>query len=91
MAFKKGQSGNIKGRKIGTPNKTTTGLREKFTLLLEDNFEKLQTDIDLLEPKDRVKTLLGISKFVIPVLKSTELTTDDTNIFQPMIIKIIRE
>jgi hypothetical protein len=61
------------GRTAGTPNKVTNELRLKFTLLLEDNIDKLQSDIDLLEPKERLKTLIEISKFVIPTLKATDL------------------
>lgn len=64
------------GRDKGTLNKTTAELREKFTLLIESNFDKLQTDIDLLEPKDRIKTILELTKFVIPTLKATDLTVE---------------
>lgn len=64
------------GRDKGTLNKTTAELREKFTLLIESNFNKLQTDIDLLEPKDRIKTILELAKFVIPTLKATDLTVE---------------
>jgi len=64
------------GRTKGTPNKNTVELREKFTLLLESNFEKLQKDINALEPKDRVKTLLDVAKFVVPTLKATDLSID---------------
>lgn len=64
------------GRDKGTLNKTTAELREKFTLLIESNFNKLQTDIDLLEPKDRIKTILELTKFVIPTLKATDLTVE---------------
>ena len=64
------------GRDKGTLNKTTAELREKFTLLIESNFDKLQTDIDLLEPKDRIKTILELAKFVIPTLKATDLTLE---------------
>ena len=32
MAFKKGQSGNVTGRKPGTPNKLTASAREAFAL-----------------------------------------------------------
>ena len=64
------------GRSKGTPNKVKNELREKFTLLLEDNFEKLQSDIDALEPKDRIKTILELSKFVVPTLKATDLSID---------------
>jgi len=61
------------GRKKGTPNKTTQEIRDKFSLLLSNNIDTLQNDINQLEPKDRIKTLIDISKFVIPTLKATEL------------------
>lgn len=77
------------GRKTGTPNTTTKELREKFTLLLENNFDKLQSDIDLLEPKDRAKTLLELAKFVLPTLRATELTTDADSNFQTINISFI--
>lgn len=64
------------GRDKGTLNKTTAEIREKFTLLIECNFNKLQTDIDLLEPKDRIKTILELAKFVLPTLKATDLTLE---------------
>ena len=64
------------GRSKGTPNKNTVELREKFTLLLESNFEKLQKDINALEPKERIKILLDLSKFVVPTLKATDLSFD---------------
>jgi hypothetical protein len=62
------------GRDKGTLNKTTLELREKFTLLIESNFDKLQKDIDLLEPKDRIKTILELAKFVVPTLKAIDFT-----------------
>jgi len=74
MGLPKGRTNNIAGRPKGTANKVTNELREKFTQLLEANFEKLQTDIDALEPKDRIKTILELSKFVLPTLKSTDLS-----------------
>jgi hypothetical protein len=60
------------GRAKGTPNKATAELRERFTSLLESNFETIQNDLNSLEPKDRIKTLLEISKFVIPTLKAVD-------------------
>lgn len=64
------------GRTKGVVNKSTGELREKFTLLLSNNFEKLQNDIDLLEPKDRIKTILELAKFVVPTLRATDLTVE---------------
>lgn len=60
------------GRTKGTPNKTTAELRERFSNLLEANIDTIQNDLDNLEPKDRIKTILEISKFVIPTLKAVD-------------------
>ncbi|MEN9304059.1 MAG: hypothetical protein RL264_2488 [Bacteroidota bacterium] len=68
------------GRTKGTPNKATKELRERFSDLLESNFESIQTDLESLEPKERIKTLLEISKFVIPTLKAVDNTIDLDNV-----------
>jgi hypothetical protein len=64
------------GRKAGTPNKTTTEIREAFSLLIENNLSKLQEDLNGLEPKERVKLLLEMSQFVVPKLRSIDLKSD---------------
>ena len=79
------------GRTKGTPNKTTAEIREKYTLLLDNNLDRLQDDIDALEPKDRIKTLLQLSKFVIPSLRATEITSNDENGFNPIVINLREE
>jgi hypothetical protein len=64
------------GRKAGTPNKTTTEIREAFSLLIENNLSKLQEDLNGLGPKERVKLLLDMAQFVVPKLRSVELKSD---------------
>jgi hypothetical protein len=64
------------GRKKGTTNKTTTEIREAFSLLIENNLSKLQEDLNGLEPKERVKLLLEMSQFVVPKLRSIDLKSD---------------
>jgi len=76
MGLPKGRTNNKEGRPTGTPNKVTKEIRDKFKLLVEDNIDKLQTDLDQLEPKERIKLLLELSKFVVPTLKATDLSID---------------
>ena len=64
------------GRSKGTPNKTTSEIREIYKELLENNIERLQDDIDSLDPFNRIKVLLELSRFVIPTLKQSELTKE---------------
>lgn len=61
------------GRTKGTPNRTTTEIREQFQLLINNNLKTLQSDLKALEPKDRIKSIIELSKFVIPTLKAQDL------------------
>lgn len=56
--------------------------------MIENNFDKLQNDIDLLEPKDRIKVILELARLVVPTLKTTELTTVNENGFNPVVINL---
>ena len=76
------------GRTKGTPNRTTTEIRQNFQLLIENNLETLESDLKELEPKDRIKAILELSKFVLPTLRATELSTTTDNKFQPIMINL---
>ncbi len=66
----KGHTNNPNGRPKGTPNKVTTEIRERFTALVEDNLDQLNEDLKELDPPQRVKAILDLAKFVIPVMKA---------------------
>ena len=85
MAFEKGN--NLGGRTKGSTNKNTTEIRERFRLLLEANLDSIQEDLDSLDPEERLKVLLHLSKFVLPTLKNTELTSGEDQ--PPITIKFI--
>jgi hypothetical protein len=60
-----------------------------MTQLLENNIDKLQEDIDTLDPLPRIKVLLELAKFVIPILRSTEIIAEsENNNFQPIILNL---
>lgn len=86
--------GKMWGRLKGTLNKATAELKECLTLLLESNFDTIQSDLNTLEPKDRIKTILEISKFVIPTLKSVDhqIETDLQNLkfdFEQEVLRVV--
>ena len=67
---------NNSGRPKGSVGKSNNKTRETFQLLLENNIEKIQDDLNELEPKDRIKLLLDLSNFIIPKMKSVDLKAD---------------
>jgi hypothetical protein len=76
------------GRTKGVVNKSTTEIREHYQKLVSDNLEQLDSDLKSLEPLQRLKMIVEISKFVVPTLKATELTTDKENGFSPIVINL---
>ncbi|WP_417237374.1 hypothetical protein [Bizionia paragorgiae] len=70
------------GRSKGTPNRTTVEIRERFQMLLDNNLEKIQADLDTLEPKDRLQILLQLTKFVLPTLKATNISAKEDETIQ---------
>ena len=48
----------------------------------------LENDIKELEPKDRIKAILDLSKFVLPTLKATDLISKDDENFKRVTINL---
>ncbi len=61
------------GTRKGVPNRTTQQVRKAFQLLVENNLERLQNDLDELEPKDRIKFVLDMAKFILPTLQAVSV------------------
>jgi hypothetical protein len=75
------------GRTKGTVNKNTTEIREHYQNLVSNNLEQLDNDLKSLEPLQRLKMIIELSKFVIPTLKATELTDVTNDKFTPIIFE----
>ncbi len=65
------------GRQKGTPNKTTKEIKEAINLIVSNNIDKLQDDIDKLEPKDRIKAIFDLLVYSVPKLSSIDLKDDE--------------
>lgn len=70
-----------RGRKAGTPNKTTAQVREALHSLLNENLERMRDDLNKMAPATRVKLLLEMAKFVIPTYKAVDITSGGDGIF----------
>ena len=85
MPFKKGQSGNLKGKPKGAINKTSKEIREAVNEIISGNIETLQNDIDILEPKDRVRFLIDLMAFALPKLQAVAIKDFSDNQEQQII------
>lgn len=76
MGFRNRELASMAGRistRKGVPNKSTNEVRKAFQLLVENNLPKMQKDLDSLEPKDRIKFILDMAKFILPQLQSISI------------------
>lgn len=69
----KGHTNNPNGRPLGVQNKVTASLKDRVNLLIENNFDKLQADLDTVEPKDRLNIILKLMEYVLPKQKETKI------------------
>jgi hypothetical protein len=63
------------GRTKGTPNKTTSDLREWINLVLNDNKEQFEADLNSLEPYKRVLLYEKLLSYVVSKNQSIEIDT----------------
>ena len=66
------RAGKLSTRK-GVPNRTTQQVRKAFQLLIDDNIEQMQSDLDALTPRDRLRFIIDLSKFILPQLQAVSI------------------
>lgn len=66
-----------KGRPKGAINKTTSETKAFLARISNKLGERIEEDLDLMEPKDRVKIWLELQEYLIPKLSRTEITGED--------------
>ena len=79
------------GRKKGTPNKVTTTQREWLARLIDNNRERIEQDINLLEPKDRLLILERLMQYSIPKLQAGQTRVELNTLTDEQIDNMITE
>lgn len=72
------------GRKKGSKNLISAGIKESIKLLIEDNMEQLKEDMIKLKPMERANILMGLMSYVVPKLKSSEMKIEGGDKFKPV-------
>lgn len=91
MAFKKGISGNPKGKPPGAVNKNTKELRETVSNFLLSNFEQVVKDFKKLQPKDRTRLYCDLLQYGLPRLQNVSMDLEFEQMTDQQLNKIIDE
>ncbi len=84
--FVKGQSGNPEGKAPGTLNKKTVEQKERVEWVLSLLEPTVESDIEQLDPKDRVLLWKDLQEYIRPKLARKELTgKDNTKLFPDLV------
>ena len=87
MAFKKGISGNPEGRPKGTPNKTSTEIKQTLNDILCNEIEAIPERLNQLSDKDRLDIVIKLLPYILPKQKEMEITNDITKMNLPDYMK----
>lgn len=58
--------GRLGGRAKGTPNKTTSTVKEWLTQLVDANRMQIEKDLKTMEPAERVKVFAQLLNYIVP-------------------------
>ncbi len=71
--FQPGVSGNPAGRPSGSKNKATEDIRNRITLLIENNLDLIEKDFRSLKSRDRLAIFERYLRYVVPPLSVVDV------------------
>ena len=76
MPFKKGTSGNPKGRPVNSKNKAAEDFRTKVKAFISENWDQVQKDFNSMDAEKRLAFLEKLLKYSIAPLSSVNVQAD---------------
>lgn len=83
--------GRMGGRAKGTPNKTTSKVKDWISQLIDDNRSQIEKDIKKLSPKDRIQVFEKLMQYVVPKQQSVKADIDLSKLSKSQLDLIIDE
>ena len=75
------------GREKGTPNKLTKEIRKILNDIVHKELEKVEENLNTLEPKQRLEVLIKLMPYVLPKVESTSESDSESKPIQWVEIK----
>lgn len=85
--FKAGHSGNPSGRPQGAKDKAQNDIKQAYQSLVEGNLSNIETwlqEVAAKDPAKAIELMLRLSEFILPKIKSVELSGKDGMPFIPI-------
>ena len=90
MAFQEGHK-KVGGRRAGTPNKATSSLRNWVRLFVTRNTKQMQSDLDALDPRDRLILLEKFMRYTIPQQQAVAAAVDLNRLSDDQLDQVIEQ
>ena len=93
MAFKKGTSGNPRGKAKGTPNKTTAEIKEIITKVVGNQLDMLESDLTNIRkesPARAAEIYMKMVEYVLPKMSKLDIDGRMEHKISKLVIEIKR-
>lgn len=83
--------GRMGGRKKGTPNKTTSKVRDWLARLIDKNRKQMEEDLQALTPRERLQILERLMGYVVPKQQAVSTKNDYSKLSDEQLDIVIAE